>query len=153
MHASADLAQALSPRATLQLHLQAQIASKNLDASERMALGGPDGVRGYDAGEAAGDQGWLARAELSRTFVLPGWRGRTALALFWDGGGVEVNRDPWSGAGQAGWITLGDAGAGLDWQLHTFALKLRAAHPLGPGVIGAQPPPPWRVWLQSSWAW
>ncbi len=40
-----------------------QVASKNLDISEKMGLGGPYAVRAYPEGEAYGDQGYVATIE------------------------------------------------------------------------------------------
>ena len=40
-----------------------QVASKNLDNSEKMGLGGPAGVRAYPTGEAYGDQGYILNLE------------------------------------------------------------------------------------------
>ena len=43
--------------------LRGQVASKNLDSSEQMALGGAYAVRAYPEGEAYGDQGYVANLE------------------------------------------------------------------------------------------
>src|SRR5690606_17102591 len=37
-----------------------QTASKNLDSSEKLSLGGATGVRAYPQGESSGDEGFLA---------------------------------------------------------------------------------------------
>ena len=44
--------------------LTGQQAGKNLDSSEKFLLGGPNGVRAYPQGEAAGDDGFVFTAEL-----------------------------------------------------------------------------------------
>jgi hemolysin activation/secretion protein len=46
-----------------------QGAGKNLDTSEKIALGGPQGVRAYGVGEGAADDALLARTELRRTWA------------------------------------------------------------------------------------
>src|SRR5262249_40951483 len=46
--------------------LVGQVASKNLDSSEKFGLGGPFGVRAYPTGEATGDEGLLVNLELRR---------------------------------------------------------------------------------------
>lgn len=61
--------QELDPRLALYLSARAQIASSNLSSYERMSLGGPSGVRGFPTGEASGDIGYFARAELR--WLLP----------------------------------------------------------------------------------
>ena len=45
-----------------------QFAGTNLDAYEKMSLGGPSAVRAYPSGEALGDEGWLASIEIRRAF-------------------------------------------------------------------------------------
>ena len=51
---------------TLSLYaaISVQFASKNLDISEKMSLGGSTGVRAYPSGEANGDQGYVLNLEL-----------------------------------------------------------------------------------------
>lgn len=85
---------------TTQLHgsMRAQWTSKNLDGSEKFALGGPAGVRAYASG-ASGDQGWLTRWELHRRLDVP-WlpAGAWRVMGFVDGGGVQHNKQPWTAA-------------------------------------------------------
>ncbi|MEQ6330501.1 ShlB/FhaC/HecB family hemolysin secretion/activation protein [Pseudomonas chengduensis] len=74
--------------------ISGQWADKNLDASEKFSLGGPNGVRAYPVGEAAGDEGVLGRLELRK--YLGRYYGAIAEAtLFADGGRVRVNKTPW----------------------------------------------------------
>ncbi|MBV9191772.1 MAG: ShlB/FhaC/HecB family hemolysin secretion/activation protein, partial [Betaproteobacteria bacterium] len=56
--------QRLGESFSLYAGLSGQFASKNLDSSEKFALGGPTGVRAYPTGEAVGDEGLLANLEL-----------------------------------------------------------------------------------------
>jgi hemolysin activation/secretion protein len=51
--------------------LSGQVASKNLDVSEKMALGGMYGVRAYPEGEAYADQGYLLTLEARQLLRLP----------------------------------------------------------------------------------
>ncbi|WP_188691198.1 ShlB/FhaC/HecB family hemolysin secretion/activation protein [Bowmanella pacifica] len=101
--------QALSRRLSLQLNLRGQLADKNLDASEKLSLGGAYGVRAFPQGEAAGDEGWLASAEL-RYRLNPDWQ----LAAFVDAGGIRYNKDPVPGLGNQ--RSLKAAGVGAYWQ-------------------------------------
>lgn len=55
-----------------------QWASRNLDSAEKMALGGPNGVRAYAASEGASDQATLVTTEL-RWWLDPNW---TVFALY-----------------------------------------------------------------------
>ncbi|EJL83794.1 hemolysin activation/secretion protein [Herbaspirillum sp. CF444] len=78
--------------------VNAQYANKNLDASEKMSLGGPNGVRAYPVGEAAGDEGVLGRVELRKLIGRFGNSDGGAVvegALFADAGRVTVNKTPW----------------------------------------------------------
>ena len=55
--------QAVVPDHILYLSLGGQWASKNLDASEKLALGGARAVRAYPSGEVLVDQGWVGTVE------------------------------------------------------------------------------------------
>jgi len=119
--------------------LTAQFAGKNLDSSEKFALGGPSGVRAYPVNEAAGDEGWLLNLEL-RKELGDGWN---ALALL-DAGEVRQHRNEWAGW-QGGGSTpnrygLAGAGFGVGWSKPgDIALQLTVAAPLGgnPGQTAA----------------
>lgn len=89
--------QRVSDRASLYLAISGQNASKNLDSSEKLILGGPSGVRAYPVGEAAGDQGYLINAEAR--WDLPGQTrfGMIQLVGFIDTGHITLNKQPWSG--------------------------------------------------------
>ncbi len=72
--------------------LSGQLASKNLDSSEKFTLGGAQGVRAYPIGEAAGDEGMLLNLEL-RYDVNQALQ----LAAFVDHGKIRLHRDEWIG--------------------------------------------------------
>ncbi len=55
--------QALAPRHSLYLSVGGQWASKNLDPSEKLSLGGARAVRAYPSSEALVDQGWISTVE------------------------------------------------------------------------------------------
>ncbi len=55
--------QAIVPRHSLYLSIGGQWASKNLDASEKLALGGARAVRAYPSGELLADQGLIGTVE------------------------------------------------------------------------------------------
>lgn len=99
----------------LALSVSGQLASKNLDNSEKMQLGGPSGVRAYPMGEGLGDDGWLASAELRRS-VGKVAGGELSLFGFVDAGGVRQYKQTWNGAlpdGNPNTYTLAGAGVGL----------------------------------------
>ena len=103
-----------------------QVASTNLDSSEKFYLGGANGIRAYPTSEGGGADGQMLnlelRSRLPNNFNLTG---------FYDLGHVKVNHnndallDPNN-------ITLKGAGVTLAWQ-SSFGLNLKAtwAHRIG----------------------
>lgn len=117
----------------LYLSANGQVGSKNLDSSEKFLLGGPSGVRGHAVGEASGDSGWLASAELRRDFQVSQGLNAQAL-LFVDRGRVRQHIDPWIGSvmpwtGNA--YGLSSAGLGLNLQGAHWSFRSAWAHRLG----------------------
>jgi hemolysin activation/secretion protein len=91
--------QRLSDSFNLLVAYSGQAASKNLTASEKFSLGGPNGVRAYPVGEAAGDSGYLFTTELR--YIVPKLTllgGDVTASLFWDQGRVYVNEEPLPGS-------------------------------------------------------
>lgn len=78
----------ITPRLSYLLSVSGQLTSKNLDSSEKLSLGGANGVRAYPAGEAAGDVGYLATGELRWNMPTPSLQ----LAAFIDTGRVALNK-------------------------------------------------------------
>lgn len=74
---------AVAPVSSLQLSAQVrgQWASRSLDGSERMSLGGPGAVRAYDLSAAAVDDGAVVSLEASHDFIIP----NTRISAFYDG--------------------------------------------------------------------
>lgn len=89
-----------------------QIASRNLDSSEKFYLGGAYGVAAYPASEGGGSEGQLINLEL-RWRVAP----QFTLSAFHDWGRVTVNRDnSYAGAPAVNRYSLKGAGLSLAWQ-------------------------------------
>ena len=88
-NANITAVQALGHSVDILFKGQGQMASKNLDSSERFYLGGAQGVRAYPQGEASGDQGILGTAELRYHTPV---RGLT-LSCYLDGGEVRLQND------------------------------------------------------------
>ena len=130
-NASALRLQSISQRLSAFVSLSGQKGGKNLDSSEKFFLGGAYGVRAYATGEAPGDSGYLATAELRYTFstgILPGV---LQPFLFVDTGGVTVNENPFL-VGVANSRHLSGAGLGLTWvRASDFQVKLTLATRLG----------------------
>lgn len=98
---------------SIHVSLQAQLASKNLASAEKMALGGPTGVRGYPVGEGIGDAGLLLNLEYRYQLPAPVALGGepVSLAAFYDYGTVKLNQDTTAAPG-ANRIALGSVGIG-----------------------------------------
>ena len=90
-----------------------QTASKNLDSSEKMSLGGSAGVRAYPSGEGSGDQAALAQIELRYS------AGVYAPYVFMDGGTVKINTQPQASA-TTNKRNLSGAGLGLRYQRNAW---------------------------------
>ena len=96
---------------SLYANLRGQIASKNLDSSERFYLGGPFGVRAYPNNEGGGSQGNLLSLELRYRVIDP-----VQIAAFYDVGNIQVNKfNQFEGAAQPNRGTLQGAGLSVSW--------------------------------------
>jgi hemolysin activation/secretion protein len=71
-----------------------QLASGNLDPSQRFYLGGATSLAGYPVAEASGDQGAEIHLELRRDFAAP-WGGNLQAGLFYGQGWLKQFKDPW----------------------------------------------------------
>lgn len=130
--------------------LHVQLASNNLDTSEKIGLGGAAGVRAYPSGEAFGDQGHILNLELRKPLAstLGGLPGQLQLIAFADTGSVMLNRSPWSGGPNR--RTLSGAGIGLHWeQQRSFSVSASIAGKLGNGVATSAPDKGSRIWIEA----
>lgn len=142
--ATAQLAriQRLADRLSLYVRVSGQAAGKNLDASEKMVLGGPFGVRAYPQGEAPCDDALLGNLEL-RYALDEGWQ----LAGFVDAADGRISHAPLPGTSDNG-RSLSGAGFGLNWsRTADFYLQSFLAWRTGPGPISDVDRSP-RVWIQ-----
>ena len=147
---SAARLQTLTPSVSLYAALNGQLASKNLDVSEKMELGGMYAVRAYPEGEAYADQGYVltleARWLLGRFSEQQ--TGQLQLIGFVDTGAVTINRDPWSAGANS--RTLSGAGVGLNWtSANDFVLKAYYARKLGSETALSAPDKSGRFWVQA----
>jgi len=85
-----------------------QVARKNLDSSEKYALGGSAAVRAYPQGEAPVDDGWLGTLEL-RYSPAPNWQ----ASVFNDAAQGRLQHAPVSNADNR--RRLSGAGLGLSY--------------------------------------
>ncbi|WAC73709.1 BamA/TamA family outer membrane protein [Roseateles sp. SL47] len=117
---------------TLFVSANGQLATDNLDSSEKFMLGGPAGVRAYAVGEASGDSGWLTSMELRRDFRFYGLR---AQGLgFVDVGGITQHQNPWTGAladPSTNHYRLAGAGLGFNVSGERWSVRTAWAHAIG----------------------
>lgn len=141
--------QNLTDTISLYASINGQIASKNLDISEKMELGGMYAVRAYPEGEAFGDEGYLLHLELRKQLPkfsdrLPG---QMQLIGFIDTGRVTINESPW--APGKNHRTLSGAGVGFNWsEINNFDLRAYYAHKLGSEEAVSAPDKSGRFWIQ-----
>lgn len=127
----------------LALNANAQWASKNLDASEKMLLGGAGGVRAYPQGEASGDSGSLVNLELRRALA-----GRLEGFGFYDHGHVQINQNRWDNRSRDH-RSLSGYGIGLTYAAAPFSVQAFAAWKDGTGAPESDKDRNPRVWAQA----
>lgn len=113
--------QHLTDHNMLWLSVSGQQASKNLDSSEKFAIGGATGVRAYPQGEGIGDEGVLATIEWRHRFT-----GNVQAALFYDIGSIAISHTPF-GPSTPNNQTLAGAGVGLDAVFSNVQIKTSLA--------------------------
>ena len=149
---SAMRLQSVTDTVSLYAGINGQLASKNLDVSEKMELGGINGVRAYPVGEAYGDQGYLLTLEAR--YLLPRFSeqfpGQLQLVGFVDTGSVTLNKNPGAWATGDNRRTLSGAGIGLNWSAYNnFVVRTSYARKLGSGIATSAPDKSGRFWIQA----
>ena len=129
--------------------VRGQVATDNLDSSEKMELGGAYAVRAYPEGEAYGDEGYVATFEARLaldqwTATLPG---RFQLIGFVDAGEIDFAHDPWfAGPNHA---RRSGAGVGLTWSgPDDLIVRVSYARRLGDQMSTSGPDERGRAWFQ-----
>jgi hemolysin activation/secretion protein len=125
-------------RLQLYTRYRGQVATTNLDPTERMTVGGGDGVRAFGPAEGAADEAHMVSAEL-RWLPTEAWLGplakELALRTFFDWGHVRYAHDPSAlnplaqlVLGSDNRATLGAVGVGLTWDRPSdFTLRMDLA--------------------------
>jgi hemolysin activation/secretion protein len=127
--------QQLPEKFTLNFVADAQFASKNLDTSEKMSLGGPTGVRAYPTGEASGDEGYKYSLDLKYGLGNFPLFGEITPLVFYDYGRIKQYKD--KGANSTSTVanneySLSGYGLGIEAvNSNIFSLKFIAAHTNG----------------------
>ena len=138
---------------SIHINVQAQLASKNLASSEKMALGGPSGVRAYPVGEGIGDAGLLINLEYRYQLpALVAWGGEpVSLAAFYDYGTIRFNQDAMSFTGPNR-LALGAVGIGaLAGRVNNFLITTYLAWRttnIGPSTSDPDRSP--RAWVSAQ---
>ena len=147
--------QRLSDQFNLLFAYTAQGANKNLSAAEKMALGGPQGVRAYPVGEAPGDLGQLGTLELR--YIVPKLQvfgGDFTLSTFIDHGQVKTQQTPPTAAiapNNQNMRSLTGAGVGISLGREgNFLFRMDVATPLDNETPTSDPKKvnP-RIWAQA----
>lgn len=152
--------QRLGERDRLLLSISGQNASRNLDSSEQLSLGGASGIRAYPELEASGDQGWTATIEWTH-LLTQHWH----TALFYDWGAIWQYKRTWAGWNEGrtdlrNRYTLDGMGGSIAWSgwpglevRATAATRFGgnpAADPLtGDDGDGSRHEP--QVWITARW--
>ncbi|QKI88893.1 ShlB/FhaC/HecB family hemolysin secretion/activation protein [Thiomicrorhabdus xiamenensis] len=102
----------------LQLSAQAQKASRNLSASEKMYLGGPFGVMSYPAGEAGGDEGLLLTMRLGHDIPFD-IDGQLEAALLAQYGEVQFDHTDYAWSLDPNTTSMAGVGLGLTYRFST----------------------------------
>lgn len=147
---SAARLQNLTDSVSLYAAVNGQFASKNLDPSEKMELGGMYGVRAYPEGEGYADQGYVLslEARLQLPKFTDQMSGQMQLIAFVDTGSVRTNINPWTGGPND--RTLRGAGVGLTWMdVNNFSLRMYYAFKLGNELPLSAPDSSGRFWIQA----
>lgn len=140
--------QQLGRTVSLYLSATAQFASKNLDSSQKLALGGAYAVRAYPQNEAPGDQGYAATLEV-RYALQPLRFGAWQATAFVDTGHVTFNKAAWAAGANS--RTLTAAGIGFNAALpHDWYLKASLAWKLGSQRATSDVDRSPRVWVQAG---
>ena len=121
--------QKLSSTGSLYAALTLQWASRNLDPSEKMAIGGASTVRSADASALSGDTGALLNLEY-RHNLGAAWGGNWQLSAFMDSASVQLNKTALGASENL--AQVGGAGVGLAWSgMYPFYVKAQLSRSMG----------------------
>lgn len=143
--------QYLQDNLTFLFNFTGQTAGNNLDSSEKLFLGGADGVRAYPQGETSADEGYKLTGEIR--WRMPGLSNTVSnvyLSGFYDYGRAVINKD-------ASWSTddnrksLAGTGLGILWTKDKeFSIRLDYAWKNGDNAATSDTDKSGRVWLQGA---
>jgi hemolysin activation/secretion protein len=142
--------------------ISGQLASRNLDSSEQLGLGGPGAVRAYRADEGAADDGVILNLGLYRRFPMATGH-QLQIGGLLDVGYGRVNHSPWKDwdasyvgiPGVKNNRTLSGYGVSTDWLTPWGVMvSLTAAQPFGSSSTSWVDPgqKPRQYWLSATWS-
>lgn len=138
--------QGLSPRNGLYFNFAGQWASKNLDPSQKMTVGGPYTVRAYDVGAVSGDSGYSGTVEY-RYDLGSAWQGQWQAIAFVDSAHVKLNKN--FSDSPANSADLSGAGLGLNWiGPNRWTAKVSLAKPIGSTPLQVGASNSMRAWVE-----
>lgn len=121
--------QAIDGTASAFVSLSGQWANRNLDSMEKMAIGGPHGVRAYSTAAGLADEGQVLKLE----YRIAPWRQATFYPFF-DVGRARISHNPLPG--MANHRYLRGAGLGMAWEPQRgLSLDASLAWPMGKADI------------------
>lgn len=104
--------QTITPRLNVYLALSGQVASKNLDVSEQIYMGGPFNVRAYALGQGAASQGNLTTLELQTSLSE-----KFLLSAFYDYANIQTYKTTgFDSSPDANFYALQGLGLNLSWR-------------------------------------
>lgn len=125
---AANRNQALTESLSFYLGVSGQLASKNMDSSEQLYLGGPMNVRAYASGQGAASQGNLTTAELRQNLPY-----QTQLTAFYDMANVQQWKFNTQNIATNNYILQG-YGASLGW-IGPYGLNVKAVWAQRTGLL------------------
>ena len=141
--------QALYGAWTLYGAMNGMAGNKNLDGSEKIGLGGSSGVRGYPAGEAAGDKGAVGNLELRYTQLLQQNQAALTYVAYVDRGWVQTSISPWTTAAPTKSLTGYGIGLLLN-KAYDFSIRAMYATHSANAPSAVDPASKYQFWLQAS---
>lgn len=139
----------ISETASLTVALSGQYnISRNLDSSEKMALGGGHAVRAYSASEGMSDEALLVTLEFKQA-LAPQIQG----SVFYDIGSGKLNSHPWPAVANNNQASLSGAGLGLKVGItdHGYLSVQAAWRTTIEKPVSSNALPGARVWLEIGW--
>ena len=136
--------QTLTSNVVLQLQWQQQFASKNLDSSEQLSVGGSGNLVGYPNSQANFDEGGMGKAHVY-------WQalGNLRLGVFGEYANVKFANNPLAGTDNK--HQYSDAGLSADWRINKeFGIASTLAWAMGESAIKSDDDKP-RLWVKLGY--